>query len=332
MIVNTSVVASGSNLTVFTGSSEPANEPANNVTNEQISDAIANDSGVIGETAPESVSDADASQEADEVKPFDEAKFWAEVALIGRMSELDRVREEIAAELAEQKGEWEKLKDETSKAREVMSDLESELKDKTDEFMEIAKELCSVARGRSLKELPANVATTQNDSAGEPPEQSDDGWRLHPTSELLNGIKGSKSKKDLVIDAAPTIGHLEDLRSEASKECVSFNAKLPKGCGKGFAQSIEDLLVEFIGKWVAQRSNPAVAIQADELLAEIRAASQQNGWTKEDCQPKETDSPSLKAGFMAFNEGRPHTDVVVDDLNAAKQWMIGWVGGEFLSK
>ena len=325
MIVNTSVVASGSNLAFFTGS----DDLASGIADEQIVNAsVANDSEAAGETASESVGDADVIQES-ESKPFDEAKFWAEVALIGRMSELDRVREEIAAELAEQKVEWERLKDETSKAREVMSDLESDLKDKTDEFMEIAKELCSVARGRSLKELPANVATTQNATES---EQNEDGWRLYPTYELLKPIKGNSAKKEKIIEAAPTVGDLEDLRGEGSKAHKSFNEVLPKGCGKGFAQTIEDLLCDYMRKWQLDKSNPAVIVKCDELLAEIRAASQHNGWTKEDCQPKDTDSPSLKAGFHAFNEGRPHTDVVVDDANAAKQWMIGWVGGEFLSQ
>jgi hypothetical protein len=65
-------------------------------------------------------------------------------------------------------------------------------------------------------------------------------------------------------------------------------------------------------------------------VADVRESAKQNDWQREDCQPKETDSAAMRAGFAAFGEGRPYSDVVLDDLHAAKQWMTGWVSGEVL--
>lgn len=271
---------------------------------------------------------------AQDEKAFDEQKFWREIELIAKLGQLKAERDDIEAELADAKGDAKSLKDSLSEANELVGDLEADLKDKTDEFMAAAFELCNVARG-VVAQLPAKptgdrkeeslVGDVENEAA-----KPDDGWRLYATSDLLSGMKGNKGKRDAVIELAPTVGHLEDLRAEASKECVPFNEKLPKGCGKGFAQSIEDLLVEFIGRWVAQKSNPEAAKQADELVAEVRESAKQNDWQREDCQPKETDSAAMRAGFAAFGEGRPYSDVVLDDLHAAKQWMTGWVSGEVL--
>lgn len=322
MIVNTSALVSGGSvegvsLAVYNGADADAAE---------VVTAGAEIDVQFVDCEPEASAEV---SEGTEKQPFNEDRFWKEVELIGELSRLRSERAEIESDLAAVKAEHAELKDAMSGVKERMSDLEADLKDKTDEFMQVADELCAVASGL-VSQLPAKPLNESGSAVEQTIEN--DGWRLHPTVELLKGIKGNKGKKESIIEIAPTVGHLEDLRGEASKEPLEFHNKFPKGCGKGFAQQIEDLLIDFIKKWTDQLTNPQAAIQADELLAEIRAASQQNGWTKEDCQPKETDSASLRAGFAAFNEGRPHTDVVVDDANAAKQWMIGWVGGEFLSK
>jgi hypothetical protein len=317
MIVNTSALVSGGSvegvsLAVYNGADVDAAEVAT---------AGAEVDVQFVDCEPESSSDGSAGTEK---QPFNEDRFWKEVELIGELSRLRSERAEIESDLAAVKAEHAELKDAMSGVKERMSDLEADLKDKTDEFMQVADELCAVASGL-VSQLPAKPLAEQTEQA------SDEGWRAYPAVELLKSMKGGK-KKEAIIDLAPTAGDIQDLRIEASKKCMQFAELLPDRCGEKIAQQVEDCLIEFIEKWDKDRNNPQVIIQADELLAEIRAASQQNGWTKEDCQPKETDSPSLRAGFAAFNEGRPHTDVVVDDANAAKQWMIGWVGGEFLSK
>jgi hypothetical protein len=298
---------------------------------EQEQDVVVEQSNSVTEEVKSSV---DTEEAIDEPKSFDEQKFWREIELIAKLGQLKAERDDIELELADAKGDAKSLNDSLSEANELVGDLESDLKDKTNEFMAAAFELCNVARG-AVAQLPAKptgdrkedslVGDVENEAA-----KPDDGWRLHATSDLLSGMKGNKGKRDAVVDLAPTVGHLEDLRAEASKVCVPFNENLPKGCGKGFAQSIEDLLVEFIGKWVAQQSNPEKAKQADELVADVRESAKQNGWQREDCQPKETDSAAMRAGFAAFGECRPYSDVVLDDLHAAKQWMTGWVSGEVL--
>lgn len=269
-----------------------------------------------------------------EAKGFDEQKFWREIELIAKLGELKAERDDIAAGLSDAKGDAKSLKDSLSEANSLVSELESQLRDKTDEFMDAAFKLCDFARGVVSQLPPGRKVADGGSDVGEVVEQTEgpqsDGWRLHPTADLLNGMKGNKGKRDSVVELAPTVGHLEDLRALASKECVAFNEKLPKGCGKGFAQSIEDLLIDFIAKWSAQQSNPEAAVKADELVAEVRESAKQNGWGREDCLSKETDSAAMRSGFTAFGEGRPYTDVALDDLHAAKQWMTGWVSGEVL--
>lgn len=315
MIVNTSAAVgdglAGGGLAVYNPSQEQ--------------EAIGDLPESSGEAVENTVDPKDAIAEP---KTFDEQRFWREIELIARLGELKSERDDIEAELSDAKGDAKGLKDSLSEANELVSDLESRLKDKTDEFMETAFELCNVARG-AIEALP--VKSIEGDAvSSEVKEEPNDGWRLHSTKDLLSGMKGNKGKRDSVAELAPTVGHLEDLRAEASKECVAFSEKLPKGCGKGFAQSIEDLLIEFISKWVAQQSNPAASQQADDLVAEVRESAKQNDWQREDCQPKETDSAAMRAGFAAHGEGRSHSDVVLDDLHAAKQWMTGWISGEVL--
>lgn len=263
-----------------------------------------------------------------ENKSFDEQKFWREIELIARLGQLKAERDDIEVELADAKGDAKSLKDSLSEANELVGDLESDLKDKTNEFMAAAFELCNVARG-VVEQLPAKPVQAEQ-PADEKPQESNDGWRSYATKDLIKGMKGNQGKREAICELAPTVGHLEDLRGEASKECVPFNSKLPKGCGKGFAQTLEDLLIDFVAKWVAQQSNPEAAKHADELVAEVRESAKQNDWQREDCQPKETDSAAMRAGFAAFGEGRPYSDVVLDDLHDAKQWMTGWVSGEVL--
>jgi hypothetical protein len=313
MIVNTSALVGdgGAKLAVYNGQGDEAADTVQVVTAGTEVDVQVSEQFI----------------EAVNGKPeFNEDKFWREVELIGELSRLRSERADIEASLAEVKQEHAAIKDSMSDVKERMSDLEADLKDKTDEFMQVADELCAVASGL-VAQLPPKALAEQTEQAA----QSDDGWRAYPTVELLKSMKGGK-KKEAIIDLAPTAGDIQDLRVEASKKCIQFAQLLPDRCGEKIAQQVEDCLIEFIEKWDKDRHNPQVTIQADDLLAEIRAAAEQNGWTIEDCKPKETDSPSLRAGFLAFGEGRPHTDVVIDDLNAAKQWMIGWVGNEMLSK
>jgi hypothetical protein len=87
----------------------------------------------------------------------------------------------------------------------------------------------------------------------------------------------------------------------------------------------------FFVKYWKDKAMPQPDLSADEIVEEIRSSAKENGWSAEDCKPKGTDSDFLRSGFAAFCEGRPYTDMPIDDRQHAKQWMIGWVGGEILA-
>lgn len=80
-------------------------------------------------------------------------------------------------------------------------------------------------------------------------EEEDTSWRLIPTSEVIQGIERMGEKKfDLICHEFPTLGDLQDARAEASKQFKHFSEKLPKGCGKNLADSIEDRILEAVAK------------------------------------------------------------------------------------
>jgi len=319
MIVNTSAAVSSAGLAVYSG--EEASQESSSMDSIEWIDEADEASDVLSDVPSDPQSDV--VIEVKLTKSFDELLFWKEIELIAKLSDMKQGLDEVAEQLVQAKAEWKSLKDEASQALEAVGECEDRLKELTEQFMKAAFALCELASG-VVTELPKKAQSDDAEVA------EDNGWRLHPTSELLSGMKGSNNKRDVVAEAIPTVGQLEDLRAEASKDCVGFHEKLPKGCGKGLAQSIEDLLVEFIGKWVANKTNPVATAKVDELLSEVREAAKQNDWEPLDCASKETDSVAMRAGFAAFGESRPHTDVLMDDPHAAKQWMTGWVSGEVL--
>lgn len=98
------------------------------------------------------------------------------------------------------------------------------------------------------EETQAAESETIIDQPETPPD--DDSWRSVPSSTLdLKSIKGfGKKKQETFLDQCPTLGHIEDLRATASKECVPFSAVLERGLGEAIAQGIEDLLLKFFAE------------------------------------------------------------------------------------
>lgn len=94
----------------------------------------------------------------------------------------------------------------------------------------------------------ANNATATTSDVKEP--NTDDSWRAIPASKILEGIERlGKKKLEAITEAFPTLGHLEDIRGEASKEHLHFSAKLPDGIGKGIADKIEERMMDEIAKF-----------------------------------------------------------------------------------
>lgn len=80
--------------------------------------------------------------------------------------------------------------------------------------------------------------------------QDDNAWRSASIEDLqLDQIKGfGKKKRDALYEACPTMGDLEDLRAEASKQHKQFSDVLPDGFGQKLADEIENAIIEWMAR------------------------------------------------------------------------------------
>lgn len=281
-----------------------------------------------GEVAPEAKSEAmlEGKQADEEFKLMlaQEDRFWAEVDLIRKMATLDERRKELESQIATERSLLAEIKSKKNEAEGTISGIEDEMKQITDEFMGTARDLCVLARGGTLAGV--KKPDQPNEDTAPQPTVEDEGWRNYPTEQLLSDIKGQVKRKKALIAEAPTVGHLQDMRAKASLDCVDFHNMMPQGCGAGFAELVESRMHKWIGDWALGRHK----VNLEEMLSEVRASADECNWTKDDCQPKSTDSESLHAGFKAFGEGRPYSDAQASA--DPKQWLVGWVSHERLAK
>ena len=155
------------------------------------------------------------------------------------------------------------LKEEQGLAAIAMKEAESEYKEAKRFHKDIlAKWMELRDKGPTLPEEPKkeDFITKVEETIQEPVQRNeaegsfadepiDDSWRQIPTLEVIDGIdRMGEKKRDAIIHLYPTLGKLEDIRAEASRECVHFSDKLPKGCGKSIADAIEDRILETIAK------------------------------------------------------------------------------------
>lgn len=252
------------------------------------------------------------------IADMSDARYWAEVRIAGSMAEVERQRIDMEGEIDECKGEVTTAEAELNVCRATLNNLREQLSASTDRLLGLARKLVEVSAGKSLPtESDLEIADTQH------------GWRLAATADLMRGLKGlSKKKLEMLVDYAPTAGHLEDLRGLASSEFMQYHEKLPAGIGVGVAGMIEDRVAEHVRRWMDRLKDPAREKLAKQLLAECRDAMVE--WSLKDCEPKESDDEHLHAGFTAFGEGMPPTEFLSDDRAKAKQWITGWVSAERL--
>lgn len=87
------------------------------------------------------------------------------------------------------------------------------------------------------KEQPA-TPTTEPTAADKPISETVD-WRKIPTLDIAQGIDGlGKKKLESIVDLFPTLGHLMDVRTEASKDFKPFHTLLPKGVGEAIGTEL----------------------------------------------------------------------------------------------
>lgn len=90
-------------------------------------------------------------------------------------------------------------------------------------------------------------------------DQSDNAWRSVKTADAIDfdKIDGfGKKKREALLEVAPTLGALEDLR--AAGGIHGFQSVLPKGIGKNNASDLEDALLN----WLAKNRDRAVLAEA----------------------------------------------------------------------
>lgn len=163
---------------------------------------------------------------------------------------------------------WDKCEilEKISRCSEIIENTESEIngyKNRIKSASEILKgeqaqlamyssQLREILAGRPLPKNPNAAATAEDD------KESDDeldepgqplNWRDTATRDLLDGIKGMGPKKlDAICAIAQTVGQLEDLRGQASREFKAFKDVLPKGCGEELCSAIEEKLLDYLAK------------------------------------------------------------------------------------
>lgn len=290
---------------------------------EQNDDLPWNDDASVHGAIPVDPASVDPTSVVPDNTPIDdmsEELYWAEVRLAGSMAAVERERITLEAEIQKHKEAVQKADGKLKKCEAGLHEAKESHKSATERLLGLARKLVEITKE---KKLPTEEELVRLEAG------PDDGWRLASTVELLTKakIKGLSNKKiELLAEHAPTLGDLEDLRGLASKECVPYAKKLPKGLGGKVADAIEEVQEEYLREWTQRQGDPARAKLADDLLAECRELVAE--WNAADCVPKESDDEHLHAGHTAFCEGIKFTEFLSDDREKAKQWITGWVMAE----
>lgn len=128
--------------------------------------------------------------------------------------------------------------------------IETEFKELKAEEKAALKHLTNLLRNGPAYPVQRSVIEQAVDSAGKPSTivvddpSADTTWRLIPTEEIIAGIKGIGQKKvDAIIQLAPTLGDLEELRGAAGKAMKPFGSVLPRGIGGAMADEIEERIL-----------------------------------------------------------------------------------------
>lgn len=285
-------------------------------------------------TAPE----AEVSVDAAEDKQLQEEIFWAELKLLGELSTAEDVRMEAEDKLKNAEDREKDLKVALDDVRGKIPDLRSDVDEARTAVLAISRDIHTLVREKKLptRATAAGVADADASVAAEAaPAVDPDAWRKLSTAELLKGVpRLGETKLAMIIEVAPTVGDLEDLRRQASEKHKQFKEVLPKGCGQGVADAIEDRLIDHIAKDAKQAATASGKPQtglADELVTSLRTEAVEQAWRPADCELDEVDTDLTRQGFAAYRDGKPYTDLPTLDPQLAHQWMVGWVSAEVIA-
>jgi hypothetical protein len=173
-------------------------------------------------------------------------------------------------------------------------------------------------------------------------KNADESWRKVPTSEIgFDKIKGvGKKKYEAILDAAPTMGDLEDLRANAGP--MGLQAVLPDGLGEKICGEIENKILEWLSKnrdrttleaagadvdAVPPEEPPfpsvaeGVDLEADEHAQQILARAREL-----QTQPIEVKYGAVhEDGSRAARNGDKVTDCNWTAGDKQDSWILGWL-------
>ena len=273
-------------------------------------------------------------------------RFWAQCDVMAKLAECNR---NIKA------------------SEEVIEDYKASIKEEKDllkgeqiRLQRLASELADIIEGRPLPKNPhakkEEVKKSNNQQASESSDDQDEyAWRDKPTDELLQGVKGMGDKKvEAIMELAPTAGHLEDLRGEASKAHMSFKEKLPKGFGQSLSDAIEDKLIQLVASCAKSAEQQAAeervnaeadgeTLNFDKTVIEIRERLEiersKDGVTQNDFIPEDLSDRSdpFVDGWHSFNEKIPLEKVsgILNEKdwtnpNDVKSWLTGYLTSQMV--
>jgi hypothetical protein len=183
-----------------------------------------------------------------------ERLWWDKCDTLAKIKACARMIEEVEAEVDEHQIAIKEAKEVLKGQQALLSRYSSQLADILDGH--------PLPVNPNAAEGPVISSGATGASDGGPGAAED--WRDYPTAKLLEGVKGMGPKKlEAIIEEAPTVGKLEDLRGQASMAHKSFQQVLPKGCGETMAEEIENRLESYIRDWTASQTTEDEGIDSN---------------------------------------------------------------------
>ena len=310
---------------------------------DRIEDPVAvEDSQTIAEAQPAAIeSPAIETSLATVATHLDDDRYFEQLDLLAKMADCERRRVEIASELAE--------------AKEAVKDLNAQFKSCVIDMQEIASDIADLMANTYIperKQFAADPAKIESDSHGQESETivadwGDGMWREGKTAEVFEGVKGlGKKKLEALVDLAPTIGELEDLRGTSYGV---FKNVLPQGFGDKVASEIEDRLIAYIAahstppasEQVKMNAPATVVDDASEAvtLADVEGFVEQyrndaeiEKWDERDCDLENLEFEASE-GFQSFKNGESVSSFPATwPEDQLREWAHGYVCAEVMAR
>ena len=169
----------------------------------------------------------------------------AEVETVATAPPDDVLLPEIRQNLESLQGDFAQLHLEAARLGEKISALQRERASVLAEADDI------MAQIKKLEEF-LDPATSDSDKLAEAarhlPVKSNKDWRQVPITELkLTTVVGmGRTKRERLIELVPTLGHFEDLRTQASIQHDELHSLMPKGIGQDTTNMIEERFLNWL--------------------------------------------------------------------------------------